>query len=116
MGKPLARTLRVLAQGSGLDSVLRHCVSALLSRFSPEFPRLKRFCTLSPIPGFAGWPEKRAPHLAGGTPAPDANAELLQLCAEYFLGRGQGGERTVDAVARFHLSNGARLQPKMNNP
>ena len=65
-------------------------IKEVVESLSAELPHLKRFCTLSPIPGFAGW--------------------LQQLCAEYFLGRGQGGERTLDAVARFHLSNGARLE------
>jgi malonyl-CoA decarboxylase len=39
-----------------------------------------------------------------------AKPGLLRLCAEYLLARGHGGERTPDAVARFHLSNGARLE------
>src|SRR5258706_389484 len=96
-----------------------------------EFPRLKTFATLSPIPGFRKW-------LAGGTglregdprhaelaallaklDVPDwfkdkARAaeilkQLTRLCAHYLLYAKQDDE-PLDAVARFHLGNGARLE------
>jgi malonyl-CoA decarboxylase len=96
-----------------------------------EFPRLKTFATLSPIPGFHKW-------LAGGTglregdprhaelaallaklDVPDwfrdkARAaeilkQLTRLCAYYLLYAKQDDE-PLDAVARFHLGNGARLE------
>jgi len=97
-----------------------------------EFPRLKTFATLSPIPGFRTW-------LAGGTglregdprhaelaallaklDVPDWSkdkgraAEMLKqltrLCAYYLLYAKQDDDEPLDAVARFHLGNGARLE------
>ena len=97
-----------------------------------EFPRLKTFATLSPIPGFRKW-------LAGGTglregdprhaelaallaklDVPDWSkdkgraAEMLKqltrLCAYYLLYAKQDDDEPLDAVARFHLGNGARLE------
>ena len=35
---------------------------------------------------------------------------LTQLCATYLLNRGDGSEPVRDAVARFHLNNGAKLE------
>src|SRR5256885_1207016 len=96
-----------------------------------EFPRLKTFATLSPIPGFRKW-------LAGGTGLREADprhaelrallakldapdwfkdklraAEILKqlsrLCAYYLLYAKQD-EEPLDPVARFHLGNGARLE------
>src|SRR5438093_9500315 len=96
-----------------------------------EFPRVKTFATLSPIPGFRKW-------LAGGTGLRESDprhaelaallakldvqdwfkdkaraAEILKqlgrLCAYYLLHVKQDDE-PLDAVARFHLGNGARLE------
>jgi len=96
-----------------------------------EFPRLKTFATLSPIPGFRTW-------LASGTGLREGDpshaelaallakldaqdwfkdkaraAEILKqltlLCAYYLLYVKQDDE-PLDAVARFHLGNGARLE------
>ena len=96
-----------------------------------EFPRLKTFATLSPIPGFRTW-------LASGTGlregdpshaelaallakldaqdwfkdkarAAEILKQLTRLCAYYLLHVKQDDE-PLDAVARFHLGNGARLE------
>ena len=94
-------------------------------------PRLRSFATISPIPGFCEWlrtsPESpvaahKSPELERvladleGTgpcqvPAmPDALRDLLQrACARYFL-HAKRGKAPYDAVARFHLANGARLE------
>ncbi|WP_375396603.1 malonyl-CoA decarboxylase domain-containing protein [uncultured Sphingomonas sp.] len=93
-----------------------------------EFPSLKSFATLSPIPGFRTWlteecrigrvsdlPEALldAPDLLhdGGAAGP-LRDPLTLLCARYLSGRtANGGSATVsDPVGRFHLSNGARLE------
>jgi malonyl-CoA decarboxylase len=84
-----------------------------------EFPHLRRFATLSPIPGFRRWLEKSADKqtlAAIADPAwhlgevPEAlQKNLLRLCASYLLTAKQGVE-PVDAVARFHLGNGAALE------
>ncbi len=115
-------------------------VKQVVDLLAAEFPRLRQFCTLSPIPGFTMWlaaqlrqaeagqPPALARALAavGGALGPDllpavadpAAAErleplqdpLLALCATYLLSPGQRGEAALDPVARFHLNNGARLE------
>jgi len=84
-----------------------------------EFPHLRRFATLSPIPGFRRWLEGAAPkdvlariadpawHLGEADEA--LQKTLLRLCAYYLLNAKQGDE-PLDAVARFHLGNGAVLE------
>lgn len=90
-----------------------------------EFPRLKTFATLSPIPGFRQWlDETAAAHaelgeLAGALAEPDwlqhagpgsrMQTELMRLCA-YYLQHAKHGNEPADAVARFHLGNGARVE------
>ncbi len=121
-----------------------------------EFPRLRNFATLSPIPGFRAWlderfaagkpgmltkPERlalgaattasgharasaaRAPskgtfkEIVAGTDwvaSPALNqalkAPVLRLCAEYLITAKREDGRARDAVAHFHLSNGARIE------
>jgi len=120
------------------DSLIKRVVEAL----KLEFPRLKTFATLSPIPGFRSWLTKNLENLlerldeksrAGlaralrseATPAEQvlANAHnvalipatspvrkaLLQFAAHY-LAHGLHEGRPIDAVARFHLGNGARVE------
>src|ERR1700748_1081008 len=91
-----------------------------------EFLQLKRFSTLSPVPGFRRWLMQR---LANGS-GPDAallpelerdgwwhdlaqseklRPALLRLCALYLTRQPSPGSR-IDPVARFHLGNGARLE------
>jgi malonyl-CoA decarboxylase len=95
-----------------------------------EFPHLRRFATLSPVPGFRRWLLENRMRVAIGAdgnerlellsrlddPAwhlgevPDALQKLLlRLCAYYLLNAKQGLE-PLDAVARFHLGNGASLE------
>jgi malonyl-CoA decarboxylase len=88
-----------------------------------EFPHLRRFATLSPIPGFRRWlgearlsTENRALLARLEDPAwhlgevPEALQKLLsRLCAYYLLYAKQDPE-PLDAVARFHLGNGAALE------
>ncbi len=96
-----------------------------------DFPRLKHFATLSPLPGFESWARKNpqeladaglqidVAQLAAGEWVQDAvearkiNESLAQLAARYLtLGKSSrgGGKQPLDAVARFHLGNGARLE------
>ena len=70
-----------------------------------ELPSLTTFVTLSPIPGFRAWIEARTD---GEHPAPTGDAARLAACARYLTAVRDDG-RPVDAVARFHLGNGARL-------
>lgn len=96
-----------------------------------DFPRLRHFATLSPLPGFASWVRKNPQELAaeglgcdavqladGGwtgdaTAARRINEGLSQLAARYLTtakaSRGDG-RQPLDPVARFHLGNGARIE------
>ena len=126
-------------RGVSLGNFLIKQVAGLLAA---EFPRVKRFCTLSPIPGFRDWlrqvlatPEHAAAmpnavrqsldnvqraigplldkgvgELRAAERAREKCADDLQrLCAAYLLGVGEPDGVTRDAVARFHLNNGARM-------
>jgi malonyl-CoA decarboxylase len=91
-----------------------------------EFPHLRRFATLSPIPGFRAWLDKAG--IEGENKALLARLEdpawyigdvpdelqklLMRLCAFYLL-RAKQGKEPLDPVARFHLGNGAALE-RMN--
>jgi malonyl-CoA decarboxylase len=89
-----------------------------------EFPRLRRFATLSPIPGLRRWLDQRRSEkpkelaLLAKLEEPDWHQSevsdalqrmLLRLCAYYLLQAKQGDE-PLDPVARFHLGNGAALE------
>jgi malonyl-CoA decarboxylase len=99
-----------------------------------HLPRLKTFATLSPIPGFRKWlaQQRVSPEtaliavLADDETVQalalldqDQSAEkdwptelkqrLLALCAWYLL-NGKRDSEPLDAVARFHLRNGARVE------
>jgi len=95
-----------------------------------ELPRVRKFATLSPVPGFRRWLEGERARLAQGPQGearmallaalarpdwPDSEAAgpmrelLLPLCAHYLLHARRGAE-PIDAVSRFHLGNGASLE------
>jgi malonyl-CoA decarboxylase len=84
-----------------------------------EFPHLRRFATLSPIPGFRAWLAKNAerellakiedPAWHLGEVSDELEKRLTSLCAYYLLQAKQNAE-PLDPVARFHLGNGAVLE------
>jgi malonyl-CoA decarboxylase len=96
-----------------------------------EFPKLKTFATLSPIPGFRAWVsaeagrkdnDPRREELAGVLAMLDLpdwladravsarlQRDLTRLCAQYLL-HAKSRDEPLDSVARFHLGNGARLE------
>jgi malonyl-CoA decarboxylase len=95
------------------DSLIKRVVETLRG----EFPKLRTFATLSPIPGFRGWLTKQVPaaklaqwekplELAPKSPE---RQELLSFAARYLGSELQDG-KPVDPVARFHLGNGARVE------
>ena len=121
------------------DELIKRVVEVLQG----EFPRLKLFATLSPIPGFRAWLAKnldarlqampgraraelaRELDVADLTPAdlsaalegvaqwPEKSARarwLLAAGAHYLARASTDGGRPLDAVARFHLGNGARIE------
>ena len=106
-------------------------IKQVVRELAAEIPKLRRFATLSPVPGFRKWLIREA--LEGRLPAgpsrgeatldgiesPDWQADaapgdhlegrLSQLCALYLLD-AKRGSHPLDPVARFHLRNGARLE------
>ena len=119
------------------DSLIKRVVETL----KDEFPKLKTFATLSPIPGFRTWLGKNAAamlekldeksrsalgreigfeppgpgHFLGALENPLALKEnskvrhMLLRCAACYLGQVMDDGKPIDAVARFHLGNGARV-------
>lgn len=93
-----------------------------------DYPRLKAFATLSPLPQLAAWVKANRGELAnvgidvaelqGGEWAQDKlvsrqlREPLQQLAARYLLTARQAlpGHGPYDPVARFHLGNGARIE------
>jgi malonyl-CoA decarboxylase len=106
-------------------------IKQVAQRLGSEFPRIKTFATLSPIPGFRAWLAGVAGEEgADGTPRQSAAAHAMKalekmdpaataggplqktlapFCAYYLLYAKHHGE-AADPVARFHLGNGARLE------
>ena len=97
-------------------------IKQVVEELKAELPRITRFATLSPVPGFRRWLERR-PDAADAVPAAAAEdawwqdpagaaalrLPLKRLAAEY-LTRPDDGSGAIDPVARFHLGNGARLE------
>ena len=67
-----------------------------------EWPGLKTFVTLSPIPGLVRWLDAEGVQPATG----DA---LREQAAHYLLQAKRPDGQPLDPVARFHLGNGARI-------
>jgi malonyl-CoA decarboxylase len=101
-------------------------IKQVVEELQAEFPQLKRFSTLSPVPGFRRWLAQQLAEESN----PDAallpklardgwwhileeseplRVALMPLCATYLTRRPSPGNR-IDPVARFHLGNGARLE------
>ena len=96
------------------DSLIKRVVDILKG----EFPKLKTFVTLSPIPGLRAWLAKSMPELHSQLQDADVlnlsaksplKLSLLQQAAHY-LGRETSGGKPADTVAKFHLGNGARVE------
>ncbi len=102
------------------NALIKQAVEILRS----EMPRLRTFATLSPLPGFAAWARSlgdRVPaevRTALATPgwqrspvlAASVREAVLQLAARYLLNAKRGDGAPRDAVARFHLANGATIE------
>ena len=120
------------------DSLIKNVVDTLKS----EFPRLRTFATLSPIPGFRSWLGKNAGPLLEKLDEKSRSAlgravgfepvtaghflsaaeaaltlndkspvrQVLLRCAAHYLGQALNDGKPLDAVARFHLGNGARVE------
>ena len=95
------------------DSLIKRVVDTL----KQEFPRLKTFATLSPIPGLRPWLAKNAPADMVATwdnveqlPEKSPERQALMGWAARYLGKEWRDGKPLDAVARFHLGNGARVE------
>ncbi len=102
-------------------------IKQVVEELKLELPRIERFATLSPVPGFRRWLDRRlgepVPPLDADSiallsdamnweteqPAATLEAPLTRLCAQY-LTETEPGRGPDDPVARFHLGNGALLE------
>jgi malonyl-CoA decarboxylase len=83
-----------------------YLIKRVVGLLQAELPQLRRFATLSPVPGFSKWLAKELPE---GSEVPSGD-RLRQQAARYLTtGRSKSGQ-PLDPVARFHLGNGARLE------
>ncbi|HEY1152956.1 MAG TPA: malonyl-CoA decarboxylase [Pseudolabrys sp.] len=107
-------------------------IKQVVEEICREFPKLSTFVTLSPVPNFRKWLDaERADENSRILSAEDRDAlkhldvhgwyqvpkhrdpvkePLLRAAAYYFLRARSKRGGPVDAVARFHLGNGARLE------
>jgi len=107
-------------------------IKQVVEELSRELPRVSTFVTLSPVPGFAPWLQRERANAASPvlaeedrdalaaldddgwwrTPeiAETVREPLLAAAASYFLRAKNGRGAPIDAVARFHLGNGAELE------
>jgi len=103
-------------------------IKQVVHELGREFPRLKTFATLSPVPGFRAWLDtvirdagaklpdlsclKQPNWFADTATAERVRQPLMGLCA-YYLTAVKNNDEPLDPVARFHLGNGARME-KLN--
>lgn len=106
-------------------------IKQVVEELAREVPSLRKYVTLSPVPGFARWLEKMSPNDKTGLDEDQREAldilgkpgwvererenaalkaAVLSLAADYFLRARGADNKPVDPVARFHLGNGARLE------
>lgn len=102
-------------------------IKQVVEDLSRDFPHLKTFVTLSPVPGFSAWMtsaaadgdpaigtllEAAADSVAAGSPTDDLenmSDTARALCARYLTAERRPDGSPLDPVARFHLGNGATL-------
>ena len=107
-------------------------IKQVAEEIARDHPKLARYVTLSPVPGFADWLNReRATELSKAIKADDrlalnsldvpdwwrdetlrekVAAPLMHAAAWYFLHAKTNSGTPLDSVARFHLGNGARLE------
>jgi malonyl-CoA decarboxylase len=107
-----------------------HLIKKAAESLAHDMPNLKRFATLSPVPGFRRWLDGAAAKhggvlfqpgdaeryrsltsLAPGDVAetPEMRDFIHRMAGWYFTQRNRQ-KLPIDPVARFHLRNGARLE------
>ena len=95
-------------------------IKRVAQELKQEFPELKRFVTLSPVPGLMRWLRGANPDLAAAfeaadagfwdTTAPAKEKPFLAAAIRYFTVSDRADGWPNDPVARFHLGNGAILE------
>ena len=95
-------------------------IKRVAQELKQEFPDLKRFVTLSPVPGLMRWLRTDNPDLAAVFDSADAGfwngdaaqheAAFLAAAIRYFTEPDREDGWPNDPVARFHLGNGAILE------
>lgn len=98
-------------------------IKQVVQELQAEFPSIKHFVTLSPIPGFEKWlqsnPEDEPEALTNlrgevrlqsleGELSEDESQQLKRAIFNY-LALAKQGKYPLDPVARFHLGNGAMI-------
>jgi malonyl-CoA decarboxylase len=106
-------------------------IKRVVQEIRREFPSVRTFVTLSPLPGFVTWLERERGSGSSGLLPGSARHALRRLeiagwhertgdlralrpvltdaAARYLLLSRDGAGRPLDPVARFHLRNGAQL-------
>ncbi len=105
-------------------------IKQVVEELKRALPGLKKFVTLSPVPGFGPWllrESRAAGFLTGGdkaalraleVPGWNENVQvarevkpiLTAAIAHFLLSARTGPGKIIDPVARFHLNNGASLE------
>jgi len=107
-------------------------IKQVMGELTKDFPRIRTYATISPMRQFAaalrstetpdGFTAERTERLLGDAagplrrwlesdePAPESLDTALTLLGLAYLTRAKSGLRAADAVAHFHLSNGARIE------
>ena len=94
-------------------------IKQVVEEVGKRYSKMKRYVTLSPIPGFCRWlatqesgidlEEMRSMARTDTAKTADARRhDLLALCAHYLV-KERRNDLALDPVARFHLGNGASL-------
>ncbi|HEX9447842.1 MAG TPA: malonyl-CoA decarboxylase family protein [Dongiaceae bacterium] len=95
-----------------------HLIKRVVELLRKDFPALRDFVTLSPMPGFRQWREQsQLPALSLHSDAGPNNGRISDIASEqlrrdasrYLLQTKDRQGRPLDPVARFHLGNGAEL-------
>ena len=98
-------------------------IKQVVQELQAEFPSIKQFVTLSPIPGFQRWLDDEAQDepeeaitlrdevgaLDWDADAVEEKSETISKAVFNYLMQAKRGKYPADPVARFHLGNGAMI-------
>ncbi len=105
-------------------------IKRVVAELGRELPHIQVLSTLSPMPGFHEWIDQQIEQNGLRTSeqsviatiattdewwlradvVAEAEPALIGLAARYLLSERDRNQRVIDPVARFHLSNGARVE------